>query len=121
MKQKLGHIQNILFALYKDCKARSRKRLEMNNVHDTFHSDEELIRFMLGNTSIVDSCSERSYHKTRDAISNICHQMCPGVWCTRYHCRYNDSRKAYNCGKTRPAVCQDYKKYIDKKTKRQHE
>lgn len=117
MKNKLGYPQKLLLRLYKSCKGRSKRHLAMNNPNDSFHSDEELINFMLENTSITDddANSSRCYHKTADAILNLCRNMCPGEWCTRSHCRNHDGGEAYYCTKTRPAVCREYKEYIRKK------
>ncbi len=110
----LGTPQHITWLCYLDCKERTKKKIGLP-VHETIISDDEkLVRFMLENSSIVEHKGERAYSRVSDAIDLICKQLCPGQWCTRSHCKNWSSRHAYHCTKTRPSVCQEYKKYIEK-------
>lgn len=119
---KLGYPQRLQFERYLDCKKRSKKKHEIDMYNrGLLTSDEKLVRFMLENSSIVQSTVERSYGKVSDAIHIMCKQLCPGQWCTRSHCPEHSSRHAYNCQKTKPSVCKLYKAYIDKKEKRNYE
>lgn len=45
-------------------------------------------------------------------------QLCPGQWCTRSHCQYYSSKKAYNCVLIRPKICKEYTKYMERKKER---
>ena len=113
MRKRLPYIQQLVLSQYISCKQRSKKDIsDFNNPNDHFRADEELVRFMLSNSSVTDHESERSFRSISSAIDCACHLMCPGEWCTRGHCRYNGSGYAYNCSKgTRPAVCKDFKKW----------
>lgn len=37
------------------------------------------------------------------------------MWLTYLDCKNYSSKRAYNCLKTRPSVCKEYKAYIEKK------
>lgn len=112
MKTKLGHLQHLQFLIYLDCKRRTKKQVGLPNDENRVSDDETLVRFMLENSSITERDGERSFHRVREAIDVMCKQLCPGQWCTRSHCPHYSSRRAYNCGKTRPKVCKEYAKYI---------
>jgi len=120
MAKKLPYIQSLVLRQYIDCKNRSKKDVsDFNNPADHIKADEEMIRFMLSNTSITDHDSERSFNKVENAISSFCHILCPGEWCTRFHCKHCRSGFAYMCSKgTRPAVCKDFKKWREGQKKR---
>ena len=118
--KRLPYIQSLVLSTYIDCKRRSKKDVsDFNNPNDHIKADEEMIRFMLSNTSITDHDSERCFRSVDNAVSSFCHILCPGEWCTRGHCRYNQSGCAYKCSKgTRPAVCKDFKKWREGQKKR---
>lgn len=109
MKTDLGYPQYLQFLTYLDCKKRTKKEIEFQ---ENNKNDEVLVRSILGNSSITDRSSERSFHRVSDAIDVMCKQLCPGQWCTRSHCKYYSSHSAYNCSKTRPKLCKEYAKYI---------
>ncbi|MBP5425109.1 MAG: hypothetical protein J6Y33_03435 [Prevotella sp.] len=120
MAKRLPYIQGLVLSTYIDCKKRSKKDVSDFNIPN-YHikADEEMIRFMLSNTSITDHDSERSFRSVDSAVSSFCHILCPGEWCTREHCLHHQSGFAYNCGKgTRPAVCKDFKKWREGQKKR---
>ena len=112
---KMGYPQQILLSLYRDCKQRTKKKTEISG-----NGDEQLIRFMLQNSSIVEHDSERAYSKVANAIYVACKQLCSGQWCMRTHCKNYSSHSAYHCVKTRPSVCKEYKAYIEKKAERKN-
>lgn len=118
---KLGYPQRIVFETYLDCKKRTKKKIEFPKEPKAMSDDEELVYFMLDNSSIVEREGERSFYRVGVAIDIMCKQLCPGQWCTRSHCKNYNSHKAYNCCKTRPAVCKEYKAYIEKKKLREEE
>lgn len=120
MKKKLPYVQSLVLSTYIDCKKRSKKDIsDFNNPKDYIKADEEMIRFMLNNTSITNHDSERCFRNVDNAVMSFCHILCPGEWCTRSHCRYNGSGYAYNCSKgTRPVVCKDFKKWREGQKKR---
>jgi hypothetical protein len=55
-----------------------------------------------------------------NAVSVFKQFLCPGLWCDRYHCKNHSGISAYNCAITRPSVCGEYEKYIEKKVKKQY-
>lgn len=120
MNKKLSYIQSLALSKYIDCKNRSKKDVsDFNNPADHIKADEEMIRFMLSNTSITDHDSERCFDKVNNAIESFCHILCPGEWCTRGHCKHCRSGYAYNCANgTRPAVCKDFKKWREGQKKK---
>lgn len=104
--------------MYVDCKRRTKKDISFRDAK----ADEELVRFMLENSSQIEHDSERSLTETCSAIYNMCKKLCPGEWCTRGHCLHCGSGYAYNCSKgTRPAVCKDFKKWREGQAKRKAE
>ena len=111
MKTDLGKPQYLEYLTYLDCKKRTKKQV---GLCDKDKNDEVLVRTILANSSIVEHENERSYSRVYDAVDLICKQLCPGQWCTRRHCQHYSSSSAWNCAKTRPAVCKIYKKYIEK-------
>lgn len=118
--KKLGHVQSIQYELYLNCRERTKRNtglLQERQVED----DQKLIRFILENSSIVERGGERAFRNVGNAIDVICKQLCPGQWCTRSHCKEYGLRFAYHCSKTRPAVCKEYKKYIDKQQAKKEE
>lgn len=116
---KLGYPQRIMFNTYLDCKKRTKKNIPFPKEPKGMSDDEELVYFMLENSSIIEREGERSFHCVCDAIDIMCKQLCPGNWCTRPHCKNYNSHRAYNCSKTRPSVCKEYKAYIEKKKLRE--
>lgn len=112
MKEELGYIQYLQFLTYLDCKKRTKKQVGLPNDENRTSDDEKLVRFLLKNSSITERQGERSFHRVREAIDVMCKQLCPGQWCTRSHCQYYSSRRAYNCCKTRPKVCKEYANYV---------
>ena len=116
--KKLGYPQSIALDLYIDCKERSKKKINFSKKDNEYTDDEKMLRFILENSSIIEHESERSFSKVRDAIDLICKNLCGGEWCSRSHCQFYSSHCAYNCEKTRPSVCKEYKKYISKKGER---
>lgn len=112
MKKNLGYPQYLVFLTYLDCKKRTKKQIDLSNDENCMSDDEKLVRFMLGNSSVTEHNGERSFHHVCEAIDVMCKQLCPGQWCTRSHCQYYSSSKAYNCCKTRPKACKEYAKYI---------
>jgi hypothetical protein len=114
MNKKLGYCQKLVFLTYLDCKKRTKKAIDFPRDKSVgLTADEELVRFILNNSSITEHDGERSFQNVSSAIDVMCKQLCPGQWCTRRHCKYYDSAGAYSCSKTRPAVCKEYKKYIE--------
>ena len=104
----LGYTQRLQLNQFIDCVKRTRKKVNLTDTH-------KLVRFMLEESSIVDdgdNSDGRSFRETVDAIRLINLKLCPGQWCTRSHCEEYSSHRAYNCNKTRPAVCELYKKYV---------
>ena len=123
MKHGLPFIQSICLNLYISCKARSKKAhgLPLHEPGKGLTPDEELIHFMLRNSSITDqdSSSPRSFNTVNKAIHNTCKTLCPGPWCTRIHCKSYSGHCAYNCGAgKKPSICKEYKSYIEKKKER---
>ena len=111
----LSYIQLLTLREYQDCKRRTRKQIEFRNEK----ADEELVRFMLENSSQTDHDTERAFDKTSSAIHLICLKMCPGEWCSRGHCQFCRSGYAYRCSKgLRPAICKDFKKWREGQAKR---
>lgn len=115
----LGLPQYNVFFTYLDCKRRTKKEIEFPKDAGRLSDDAKLVRFMLENSSITDRESERSFSHVADAINIMCKQLCPGQWCTRSHCKNYSRKHAYNCTKTRPSVCKEYKAYIEKKKLRE--
>lgn len=111
MKTDLGTPQYLEYLTYLDCKKRTKKQVEFR---DKDKNDEVLVRAILANSSVVEHENERSYSRVYAAVDLICKQLCPGKWCTRSHCEHYSSSSAWNCAKTRPAVCRVYKKYVEK-------
>lgn len=114
MKKHLSCAQSILYSLYKDCKNRTR-RISLKG-----DADEYLIYFIINNSSTHKIEGERSFRETQNAVHLICHQLCPGEWCTRAHCKNYSARHAYNCMSTKPGRCKEYKVYIAKKIEKQN-
>lgn len=110
-KKKLGYPQRILLNQYVDCVERTKKKIDLKGT-------EKLVRFMLEESSIVQSDGAMSYQNTARAIDLINKKLCPGQWCTRAHCESYSSHRAYSCTKTRPSVCNIYKKYVQKQKER---
>lgn len=117
--KKLGAPQRLVFLSYLDCKKRTKKDIQFPKESNEYTHDESLVRFMLENSSVTQQGNERSYHKVFDAIYLMCKQLCPGVWCTRSHCKKYGNHHAYNCLITRPSACKEYKAYIEKKKQRE--
>ena len=123
MRHSLPYIQSICLALYINCKARSKKDhgLPLHQKDKPLTPDEELVHFMLANSSITDHdpFSPRSFNTVNKAIHNTCRTLCPGEWCSRTHCVSYSSRCAYFCrdGK-KPSTCKVFKTYIQKKKER---
>lgn len=116
MSKKLGINQYYLLSQYISCKKRTKKDISFRDSK----ADEELVRFMLENSSQTEDKGERSLYATRQAINNICMKLCPGEWCARGHCIHCRSGYAYNCSKgTRPAVCKEFKKWREGQKARQ--
>lgn len=120
MAKKLPFIQDICLDLYINCKARSKKNhgLPLHKRGEGYTPDEELIHFMLRNSSITDGDpdSPRCFHNVQSAIHTMCKRLCPGQWCNRTSCRSYSSHCAYHCAdKKKPATCKAYKEYIEKK------
>lgn len=111
--KKLGYPQSLVFRTYLDCKKRTRKEITFLKEAEYLTDDEKLIRFMLENSSVLERNGERSFSDVSQAVHIACKQLCPGTWCSRSHCEFYSSSSAYNCSKTRPAVCKVYKKYIE--------
>lgn len=111
MKADLGTPQYLEYLTYLDCKKRTKKKVDFR---DNDKNDEILVRAILANSSIVEHNNERAYSRVYNAVDLICKQLCPGQWCTRSHCEHYSSRSAWNCSKTRPAICSVYKKYVEK-------
>lgn len=116
---KLSYPQRIMFNTYLDCKKRTKKKIGFRNESQCYSDDEKLVRFLLANSSVIKKTGELSYSQVYDSINVICKQLCPGQWCTRSHCKNYNSHKAYYCNKTRPAVCKEYKVYMEKKKLRE--
>lgn len=122
--KRLPRVQRIVLQQYIDCKRRTKKKIPFAKETDKnygYTDDELMIHFMLDNSSIVEHESERSFQKVSNAVYVACKQLCPGQWCTRTHCEHYSGWCAYNCTKTRPAVCDVYKKYIEGVNKRREE
>lgn len=115
----LGLPQYKVFLTYLDCKKRTKKQIEFPNAENRMTEDAKLVRFMLENSTITERQGERSFHHVSDAINIMCEQLCPGQWCTRTHCKNHSGKHAYRCTKTRPAVCKEYKAYMEKKKLRE--
>lgn len=106
--KKLGYPQWILLQQYRDCVKRTKKKIDLEGT-------DKLVGFMLEESSIVQSEGSMSYQRTADAINLINKKLCSGIWCSRSHCENYSKHSAWNCQKTRPSVCNVYKKYIEKK------
>ena len=120
MGKKLGYVQSLVLSTYIDCKKRTKKDIEFRNEHDYLKADEEMIRFMLENSSITDHHTDNAFDEVKNAVMLFCRKLCPGQWCNRSHCQYCRSGSAYNCSKgTRPSVCKDYKRWQEKKKARE--
>lgn len=117
--RKLGYPQRIVFDTYLDCKKRTKKNIKFPKETKGVSHDEELVYFMLSNSSITERDGERSFHRVGEAIDIMCKQLCPGQWCIRSRCKHYNSHKAYSCNKTRPSVCKEYKAYAEKKKLRE--
>jgi Fe-S-cluster containining protein len=116
--KKLGYPQYLQFLKYLDCKKRTKKHVGLPNYENLMSDDEKLVRFLLENSSITECNGERSFHRICEAIDLMCKQLCPGQWCTHYHCQYYRSKKAYNCMLIRPKICKEYTKYMERKKER---
>lgn len=121
---RLPFIQSICLDLYINCKARSKKDhgLPLHKRYEGYTPDEELIFFMLKNSSITERNpdSPRYFTKVSSAIHLMCRQLCPGQWCTRLGCKSYSGHCPYHCGAgKRPATCILYKDYIEKKKKKE--
>lgn len=113
---KLGTNQWYVFSQYVSCKKRTKKNISFRDSK----ADEELVKFMLENSSQTEDKGERSLSETRQAIDNICKKLCPGEWCTCGHCQHCRSGYAYQCSNgTRPAVCKKFKKWREGQKKRE--
>lgn len=106
----LGNAQRVIYDCYTDCVERTKKNVSLS---------DDVVYFMLDTCSIIERDGNTSYSKTCDAVSLICHRLCPGEWCTRTHCENYSRHHAYNCIKTRPKVCKKYAKYIADKAERE--
>lgn len=106
----LGTVQRVIYDCYTDCVERTKKNVNLG---------DDVVYFMLDTCSVLERDGNKSYSKTFDAVSLICHRLCPGQWCTRTHCKEYSRHHAYHCRKTRPAVCKEYKAYIEKKKLRE--
>jgi hypothetical protein len=107
----LGYPQRIALSQFKDC-------LEKTKKSGRFNDSATLISGLLGNSSIVQYDSDRSFSLACTAIDALNKFLCPGVWCNRSHCKDYNSSSAYNCWKTRPAVCGAYAEYRKKQIKK---
>ena len=121
---RLPFIQGICLDLYINCKARSKKDhgLPLHKRDEGYTPDEELIYFMLKNSSITEGNpdSPRCFKKVNSAIHLMCRQLCLGQWCTRSHCKSYSTHCAYHCGAgKKPATCSLYKDYIEKKKRKE--
>ena len=121
--RRLPYIQSICLDVYIDCKLKSKKDhgLPIDKT-PTLTADEQLVYNMLKNSSITESNpdSPRCFTKVSSAIHLMCRQLCPGQWCTRTHCKSYSSHCAYHCGAgKRPATCNLYKDYIEKKKRKE--
>lgn len=123
LRKKLPYIQSICLDLYMSCKAKSKKDhgLPVHKRDEDFTPDEELVHFMLANSSITDSNpdSPRCFHNVSSAINTICKGLCPGQWCMKSHCKSYSGHCAYHCGAgKKPSTCKAYKEYVAKKEER---
>lgn len=109
---RLGRPQRIILNEFEDCLKRTRKRSPVEKSID-------LIELMLKESSILDYDTDRAYHRVAGAIQLINKKLCPGIWCTRTHCKHYSTRRAYSCKVTEPSRCKIYKKYIEDKAKRE--
>ena len=117
MTKKIGYPQYLKFLTYLDCKKRTMKHLDFKKDDD---NDEKLIYDVLYHSSITQHDTLHSYSKVYDAVDLICKNLCPGEWCTRFHCKEYSSCSAWSCRKTRPAICKIYKKYIEKQKSKEN-
>ena len=119
----LSTVKQFMFDLYRNCKLRSKKdhRLPPTNKDSYILTpDEQLIHFMLENSSQTAEDDQRSLYMTNRAIWNICYKLCPGKWCDRSHCKSYSGRCAYHCGTGRkPSSCKEYKAYVERKAQRE--
>ena len=123
MSKKLSTPKQFMFDLYRNCKLRSKKQHGLpptKKDNYVLTPDEQLIHFALENCSQTSQNSQTSLYMTCRAIWNMCYKLCPGQWCDRGHCKCYNSRCAYYCGAGRkPSSCKEYKKYIERTTKRE--
>ena len=124
--KRLPFIQSICLDLYINCKHKSKKDhglpIHKPGETPTLTPDEQLVYNMLKNSSITESNpdSPRCFTNVSSAIHLMCRQLCPGQWCTRTHCKSYSGHCAYNCGAgKRPATCNLYKDYIEKKKRKE--
>lgn len=73
----LGTPQHIMWLTYLDCKKRTKKEIKFPKETKGISHDEELVHFMLENSSITERQGERSYHRVYDAIDVICSNFAP--------------------------------------------
>jgi hypothetical protein len=120
---RLPYIQSICLDLYINCKLKSKKDHSLPITEPpTLTADEQLVYNMLKNSSITESNpdSPRCFTKVNSAIYLMCRQLCPGQWCTRTHCKSYSGHCAYHCGAgKRPATCNLYRDYIEKKKRKE--
>jgi len=110
---RLGYPQMIVLNQFDDCLNRTKKKGKA-----LFRDSYSLVREVLINSSVVEFNTERSFSKVCTAIGTINKFLCPGIWCCRSHCKNYSGHNAYNCKKTRPAVCEDYYEYRRKQIKK---
>lgn len=107
----LGTPQKVLFHQYENCVERTKKKIALG---------DDVVYFILDTCSVIEDKGNRSYTETAKAVELICHRLCPGQWCDRSHCREYSRHFAYNCKKTYPNICKEYKKYVEKREERKN-
>jgi hypothetical protein len=110
-----GTPQHIAYLRFLDCLKRTKRK---QGYKTDFKQSGDLIYGVLGNSSVVEHDSERSYQRVCDAVGIIQKFLCPGVWCCRSHCENHCTRSAYNCTTKRPAICKEYADYRKKQIKK---
>ena len=118
--KKIGYPQDCLYITYLDCKSRSKRKIKPTTkfMDEGINDDEKLIHSLLENSSIRQGEGERSFRAASECVMTLCYHLCPGVWCSRTHCKNYSSRRAYHCVKTKPSSCREYKKYMEGVEKR---
>lgn len=113
----MGYPQTIAFNRLKDCLMRTKKKTGRSS--ESFSNTEDLFWEVISRSSIVQHKGEKSFRKVCEAVHIFEKFLCGGQWCIRTHCKHYCSASAWNCSTTRPAVCNEFQKYVLKRAKKE--